>query len=174
MINPTMLAKLMKVAEAVTKAQKAYESRMTPENKAKLEGAVKEAGEWFKVRGPEVVQSIQALLGKTALERADAIDSASDVSSEALAQLLEQLANRARTGTATLSSLDADVFDSVALRLRQLALENDRLNHETLTAQAKDVWQRAKSSEAGVKVAAGLSALGKRLKDATKDTQPPA
>lgn len=166
MLNPNTLSKLMRVAEAVNKAQKAYESRMTPENKAKLEGAVKEAGEWFKVRGPEVVQSIQALMGKTALERADAINTAPDVSSEALAQLLEQLAARARSGSATLTALDAGVFDSVALRLRQLAQENDRLNQETLTAQAKDAWERAKTSEAGQKVASGFSALSKRIREA--------
>lgn len=166
MINPAMLAKLMRVAETVTKAQKAYNDRMTPENKAKLEAAVKEAGEWFKVRGPEVVASVQALLGKTALERADAIDSAPDVSSEALAQLLEQLATRARAGTATLTALDADTFDSVALRLRTLARENDRLDGETITAQAKEAWERAKTSEAGQKLALGLAGLRDRIKAA--------
>jgi hypothetical protein len=166
MINPALLAKLMKIAEQVNKAQKAYNDRMTPENKAKLEAAVKEAGEWFKVRGPSVVASIQALMGKTALERADAIDSATDVSSEALAQLLEQLASRARTGTATLTALDANTFDSVALRLRTLAQENERLGGETFTAQAKDAWERAKTSEAGQKVALGLAGLRDRIKAA--------
>lgn len=166
MINPAMLSKLVKLAETIGKAQQAYNDRMTPENKTKLEGAVKEAGEWFKVRGPEVVSSIQALLGKTALERADAINAAPDVSSEALAQLLEQLSNRARQGTATLTTLDAATFESVALRLRTLSRENERLTSETLTSTVKDTWERAKTSEAGVKVASGISALTKKIRDA--------
>lgn len=168
MINPKTLAGLLKVAEAVNSARKTYDERMTPENKAKLEAAIKEASAWFKTRGPEVVASMQALLGKTALERADAIDAASDVSSEALAQLLEQLASRARTGTATLTALDADTFDSVALRLRHLARENERLTNETLTSQAKDAWERAKTSDAGQKVVAGLGRLRDRLKEVSK------
>lgn len=168
MINPQMLSKLMKMAEQVNKAQKAYNDRMTPENKAKLEGAVKEAGEWFKTRGPEVVQSIQALMGKTALERADAIDASPDVSSEALAQLLEQLAVRARTGAATLTALDAGVFDSVALRLRTLAAENDRLASETFKSTVKETWERASSSPAGLKVAQGLAGLRAKIQEASR------
>lgn len=168
MFNPKTFSNLIKIAETVNNAKKAYDARMTPENRAKLEGAVKEAGEWFKVRGPEVVTSIQALLGKTALERADAIDTASDVSSEALAQLLEQLAVRARSGSATLTALDADVFDSVALRLRTLAAENNRLTHETITAQAKDAWERAKTSDTGQKLAAGLGRIRDRIREASK------
>lgn len=164
MINPALLGKFLKVVEAVNTAQKIYKERTTPENQAKLDAAVKEASAFFKTRGPELATVVQGWLGKSAMKRADAIIDSPDVSTEALSQLLEQLADRARTGDGQISAAEGDTFDAVAARLRNLAKENERLSNETFTAQAKDTFEKVKSSETGQRVLGGLAKLRETLK----------
>ena len=167
MINPALIGKFLKLMEAVNSAQKLYKSRTTPENQAKLNAALKEATDFFRLRGPELAGVIQAWMGKTALERAEAVAQSPDASTEALAQLLEQLANRARAGGATLTELEAATFDAVAIRLRNQAQEIERLQNDTFTAQARDTLDKVRGSEAGQKAIRVFGQVKDRIKSAS-------